>query len=244
MIRVANAASPLHAQLMVGVLAEHGISACVQGEALWGARGELPLSLESSPSVWVVDELEVERARQILVRHNTRANPAHCGVCGYNLRGLGEPRCPECGTPFRVEGMWTCPRCTEELGTQFTHCWKCGAERIGVDATLPETSNVSASSKPSQRNPNCALCNDTGRARRRLLPGIIVLVGLFVALAAAMQLFQYVSLVQYASWSGEVLTSGLLLLGLSCVLLLVARQVRSTRCRCQQQPDCASDCTA
>ena len=23
-----------------------------------------------------------------------------CGPCGYDLRGLTEPRCPECGTPF------------------------------------------------------------------------------------------------------------------------------------------------
>ena len=27
--------------------------------------------------------------------------PGICVRCGYNLRGLPEPRCPECGTPFR-----------------------------------------------------------------------------------------------------------------------------------------------
>lgn len=26
--------------------------------------------------------------------------PGHCTQCGYNLRGLPEPRCPECGTAF------------------------------------------------------------------------------------------------------------------------------------------------
>ena len=26
--------------------------------------------------------------------------PGHCRVCQYDLRGLPEPRCPECGTPF------------------------------------------------------------------------------------------------------------------------------------------------
>jgi hypothetical protein len=26
--------------------------------------------------------------------------PGHCRVCNYDLRGLPEPRCPECGTPF------------------------------------------------------------------------------------------------------------------------------------------------
>ena len=25
---------------------------------------------------------------------------ARCGQCGYRLRGLREPRCPECGTAF------------------------------------------------------------------------------------------------------------------------------------------------
>jgi hypothetical protein len=27
----------------------------------------------------------------------------HCTVCGYELRGQTEPRCPECGTPFHTE---------------------------------------------------------------------------------------------------------------------------------------------
>jgi hypothetical protein len=26
--------------------------------------------------------------------------PGHCVICGYNLFGLTEPRCPECGRPF------------------------------------------------------------------------------------------------------------------------------------------------
>jgi hypothetical protein len=29
-----------------------------------------------------------------------RIRPGHCPACGYELRGLTEPRCPECGTPF------------------------------------------------------------------------------------------------------------------------------------------------
>ena len=31
----------------------------------------------------------------------TKTNmPGYCQKCGYNLRGLTKPRCPECGTPF------------------------------------------------------------------------------------------------------------------------------------------------
>ncbi len=28
-----------------------------------------------------------------------------CAVCGYNLTGLNEPRCPECGSPFGREEL-------------------------------------------------------------------------------------------------------------------------------------------
>jgi hypothetical protein len=40
-----------------------------------------------------------------LTRRNWRAwkaevDPMRCKTCGYSLRGLVEPRCPECNTPF------------------------------------------------------------------------------------------------------------------------------------------------
>jgi len=41
--------------------------------------------------------------------------PGHCRVCEYDLRGLPEPRCPECGTPFdpaEVPALWQ----TEDAG--------------------------------------------------------------------------------------------------------------------------------
>ncbi len=31
-------------------------------------------------------------------------DPGRCRVCDYDLRGLPEPRCPECGTPFEQAG--------------------------------------------------------------------------------------------------------------------------------------------
>jgi uncharacterized paraquat-inducible protein A len=33
-------------------------------------------------------------------RRDARQDPGRCERCGYLLRGLPEPRCPECGTPF------------------------------------------------------------------------------------------------------------------------------------------------
>jgi hypothetical protein len=38
-----------------------------------------------------------------LVRRQQRlADTGRCLQCGYNLRGLEQPRCPECGTPFQL----------------------------------------------------------------------------------------------------------------------------------------------
>jgi hypothetical protein len=122
------AANPLHARLIVGLLEQHGIVATIQGEGLWGMRGELPFTSETAPSVWV-DDADASRAAEILRNHESIVNPAHCPACGYDLRGLVEARCPECGTPFNKQIEWTCGGCGEEIEGQFTHCWKCGAEK-------------------------------------------------------------------------------------------------------------------
>jgi hypothetical protein len=42
------------------------------------------------------------RVTRNYVRHR-RYRTGHCGVCRYSLRGLTEPRCPECGTAFDPE---------------------------------------------------------------------------------------------------------------------------------------------
>ena len=34
-----------------------------------------------------------------------RGPTGRCAECGYDMRGLPEPRCPECGTPFDPEDM-------------------------------------------------------------------------------------------------------------------------------------------
>jgi hypothetical protein len=42
---------------------------------------------------------------------------AVCLKCGYNLRGLAEPRCPECGSAYNLRGLAE-PRCPE-CGSAF-----------------------------------------------------------------------------------------------------------------------------
>jgi hypothetical protein len=51
-----------------------------------------------------------------------------CPRCGYNLRGLRTPRCPECGTVFRWQALLgvSCPRCGTSLrGVDGESCPVC-----------------------------------------------------------------------------------------------------------------------
>jgi hypothetical protein len=38
----------------------------VKGEALWSVRGEVPITPETCPSVWVIEDPDYERAIEVL----------------------------------------------------------------------------------------------------------------------------------------------------------------------------------
>ncbi len=106
MKRVYQARNPADAQLLKGILETQDIEATVQGDFLWSTRGEVPITLETSPSVWVVDEKDFERAMEI-------------------VRDFQRPEVP--GDSLLQE--WKCDRCGETNEGQFSECWQCGAER-------------------------------------------------------------------------------------------------------------------
>jgi len=235
LIRVAQAADPLDARLLLGVLESYGIRASIQGEALWAARGELPFTPESAPSVWVTDQADARRARQILAEHAARPNPAHCPKCGCDLRTASEARCPECGAPFRRVGRWTCPHCRECIGTQFTHCWNCGAQRGDIAETLepiPHDSERTAASPP------CARCDGTGRIERPLLPIGLVAVGAFLGFAAIRNLIPLD--LPAALHDGSLFGRGLFALA-AILCFYFARRVRFAACACKAQQDDDAD---
>lgn len=109
MKKVFVAQHPTEAHLVAGLLESHGISSRVRGEALFSVRGEAPITADTLPSVWVLDD---ERAREA-VDLIAAANPA---------RVSGERR------PWR---RWACLHCGEMVEPQFTACWKCGADWPG-----------------------------------------------------------------------------------------------------------------
>ncbi|MCA9973425.1 MAG: DUF2007 domain-containing protein [Anaerolineales bacterium] len=104
MVKVYIASGPLQAHLYQDLLAAEGIDAIIRGEELFGMRGELPLTNDTLPSLWVA-EADYEQARALLLDFEEGENPD----------SDGEP--------------WVCAQCGEELESQFTACWSCGTER-------------------------------------------------------------------------------------------------------------------
>jgi hypothetical protein len=105
MIKIFVARHPTEAHLVKGLLGTEGIVAEVQGEELYGARGAVPISEDTLPSVWV-DEASAETALAIIESYANR-NAA--------TDTLDQP--------------WRCPACGEQVESQFESCWKCGADR-------------------------------------------------------------------------------------------------------------------
>jgi len=92
-----NRAAAHHAK---NLLDAEGIRAVVKNEFLSSAMGELPPA-ECQMEVWVLREVDFEKANQVLRAANSPKN----------------------------EPPWKCASCGESCEGQFTQCWRCGAYR-------------------------------------------------------------------------------------------------------------------
>ena len=106
MRKVYIANHPAEAHLLKGILESHGIHCEVQGEFLFSARGALPPTPETAPSVWIFDHRHFDAARAIVKEFETSA--------GHEA-SEGE--------------TWVCNACGEASEEQFTECWNCGTPR-------------------------------------------------------------------------------------------------------------------
>ena len=106
MKKVYIATNPANAHLLKGVLEGMNIQTIVQGEFLWGARGEIPVTPETSPSVWVVDDADYDRAMEVI--NNFQAEEKNSD--NENI-------------------VWKCKKYGETNEGQFSECWQCGTSR-------------------------------------------------------------------------------------------------------------------
>ncbi len=103
MIQAYVANSLAQAHLIKGFLDAEGIFAVVRGEHLVGLAGEIPITMDTLPSIWVGPE-DRERSRRLIDE------------------ALRHPQ---------VQDDWTCAGCGESVEGQFTECWSCGANKVG-----------------------------------------------------------------------------------------------------------------
>lgn len=106
MKQVFVAQHPTEAHFVKGLLEAVGIAAEVHGESLFSVRGEAPATPDTLPTVWVLDESDAARALVVLA--------------GYG---------PDVTGGEHQEPAWPCPSCGEQVESQFTECWHCGAGR-------------------------------------------------------------------------------------------------------------------
>jgi len=106
MKKIYVATNPIDAHLLKGILEGENITAMVQGEFLWGVRGEVPITPETCPSVWIVNDSDYERAVELLSTLNK-----------------------EMDAPPQKGEDWRCNKCEEVNESQFTECWQCGTDR-------------------------------------------------------------------------------------------------------------------
>lgn len=103
MKQVHVARDPGEAGLIKGILENEGIEVEIRGEWLFAARGEVALTSDTLPSVWIINDADLDRAKELV---NAFSQPQNEGA-----------------------EDWRCGRCGEQIEPQFGSCWNCGAER-------------------------------------------------------------------------------------------------------------------
>ena len=107
MIKVYTAQNPLEAHIVRSRLESEGIACLVRGASLWSVRGELPVTMDTLPSIWLYHDEDVETAKAIIAGKQP-LEPAD---------------------PFE-SGEWRCLQCGESHEPQFSSCWNCGSEQF------------------------------------------------------------------------------------------------------------------
>lgn len=102
MRRLYQARDRIEAQFLRDFLDRHLITATVLGDYLAGAAGELPLNIY--PMVWVMEDEDLPRARELLARFLDQDSTD-------------------------VGSAWVCPGCGEGVEAGFDLCWSCGLHR-------------------------------------------------------------------------------------------------------------------
>lgn len=123
MQKVYTARDAMDANFLRGLLEQEGIKAIVQGEALQETWGNLNLTSESLPAVWV-DDVDVARAEPIVdeYRQVDKANADR------------DDEADDADDAVAAAAGWICANCGRQNEPQFDRCWHCTHARGGGPA--------------------------------------------------------------------------------------------------------------
>ena len=102
--RIYLAANAVEAHMLKDLLAQEAIEAVVRGDDFVPLQGGSLFRMETRPSVWVLDDERLARARELAAEFG------------------GGP------LPADRPATWRC-RCGETIEEQFSECWSCGRAR-------------------------------------------------------------------------------------------------------------------
>lgn len=100
MKKVASSDSLITINHYRNLLESEGIPAVLRNEHLGGVLGEMPFT-EVWPQLWVTNDLDCDRAMQLISDAVAEESPTE---------------------------SWRCGKCGEENEGQFSACWNCGTE--------------------------------------------------------------------------------------------------------------------
>lgn len=106
MLKVFVAEHQAQAHLVEDLLRSNGIEAHVVGESLLNTIPGSSVIPGTAPEVWILNVDQAVPALDLIKKFTS----------GSPLPGSTGP-------------TWHCPNCSETLESQFSECWKCGAEK-------------------------------------------------------------------------------------------------------------------
>ena len=101
--RVYTGRHPTDAHMLADLLVAEGIPAATQGTN-YGGRAHI----WDRPSVWIVEDSDLDRAMKFIEEYSRRESPEGAAT-------------------------WQCPTCREDIEEQFSSCWKCDFPRPDDD---------------------------------------------------------------------------------------------------------------
>ena len=85
-----------------GLVESQGIACELINENLFSLRGELPMTEETAPTLYLIDESQFEAAREIIADYEEANKKISTNAA-----------------------TWVCKICGEESEEQFSACWNC-----------------------------------------------------------------------------------------------------------------------